>query len=62
MFEPISPQQRNALRQACALTVARHQRVLICYREMEERTAATREIIEQSRGLLDKAAAALARR
>jgi hypothetical protein len=58
----MSSGELNVLRQACALTIARHQQVLISLRDMEDRVAATREIIEQSRLLIAKTDAILARR
>jgi hypothetical protein len=61
MRRPMSSEEFNVLRPACALTVATHRQVLISLRDMKGTVAATRGIIEQSRVLIAKSDAILVR-
>jgi hypothetical protein len=51
-MRPLTPEEREAIRKACGLTIARHEQALISYRAMEEIALVTRVMIEHSRDLM----------
>jgi hypothetical protein len=56
---PLTPEEREATRKACALTIARHEKALTSYRTMEEIMLVARAATEQARDFMAWADAVL---